>query len=379
MLASLLKNLMHRPSAAAAPSRAAASAGEFADTLLEECLVQAHAGVTDNYDPVRFSHDGVDRSQQFAVGRHAAYLRFFVENAAALHEAWQALDDEASRQLFRRLILYRMLGHLHVAIRPGIGWAAEEALYARARSYDRGESQLGVRGMFGPVRHHTDVPATHGTLALECWTGNVVYTAMKRQYFLARDGLEIGARPGDVVLDAGACFGDTAVYFADAVGEGGRVYAFDPLPAHQAVIDFNVAQNALQSRVVSVPLAVGEQSSAHPAPRQAASDGVAQPGFSLHTAAEDIPLISIDDYAEREKLERVDFIKMDIEGYELAALKGARRTLARCRPTLAISLYHRPQDFFEIPLWLKGNFPWYRLHLEHYTIFHEETVLFARA
>jgi len=377
MLASLLRNLMHRPSVA--PPRAASAPREFVDGVLQEFLLKAHEGVADNYDPVRFGFDGVDRSRQFDVGRHAAYLQFFIENAAAFRDAWQALEDEPSRQLFRRLILYRMLGHLHVAIRPGTGWAAEEALYAKAKAYERGESRLGVHGMFGPIRHYTDVPAAHGTLALDCWAGNVVYTTMKRQYFLARDGLDIGARPGDVVLDAGACFGDTAVYFANVVGEAGKVHAFDPLPAHQAVIDFNVAQNALQSRVVAVPLAVGERSSAHTASRPAASDGVAQPGFSLHATSADIPLISIDDYARREKLERVDFIKMDIEGYELAALKGARETLARCRPTLAISLYHRPQDFFEIPLWLKGNFPWYQLHLDHYTIFHEETVLFARA
>jgi len=383
MLASLLKNLMHRSPAAgvaAASPRAAASADEFAGSMLEELLIQAHASVTDNYDPVRFGYDGVDRSQQFEVGRHAGYLRFFVENSAALSAAWGTLEDEASRQLFRRLILYRMLGHLHVAIRPDAGWAAEQALYARAQAYDRGESQLGVSGMFGPIRHYTGVPAAHGTLALDCWAGNLVYTTMKRQYFLSRDGLQIGPREGDAIVDAGACFGDTAVYFANAVGERGRVYAFDPLAAHQAVIDFNVAQNALQSRVFTVPFAVGEHSKAPSGPSQTTRGGVAQPGFSLcSAAASDIPLVSIDDYAEREQLPRVNFIKMDIEGYELAALKGARETIARWRPTLAISLYHRPQDFFEIPLWLKDNFPWYRMHLEHYTIYHEETVLFAAA
>jgi FkbM family methyltransferase len=384
MLTSLLKNLMHRPPAAGVSRQATGaptpSVGEFVDGLLHEFLLQAHETVPDNYDPVRFGYDGVDRSHQFDVGRHAAYLKFFFDNASALCDVWRALDDDESRRLFRRLILYRLLGHLHVAIRPGADWANEDALYAKARTYDRGESRLGVRGMFGPIHHHTDVPAAQGTLALDCWTGNVVYTTMKRQYFLARGALAVGARPGDVVLDAGACFGDTAVYFANAVGERGRVHAFDPLPAHQAVIDFNVAQNALQSRVVTVPLAVGEHSSAPANPSQRASDSVAQPGFSLHgAAAQDIPLVSIDDYAEQAKLQRIDFVKMDIEGYELSALKGARRSLERHRPTLAISLYHRPQDFFEIPLWLKSHFPWYRLHLEHYTIYQEETVLFATA
>jgi FkbM family methyltransferase len=200
---------------------------------------------------------------------------------------------------------------------------------------------------------------------------------LKRQYFLSRGALSIAPRPGDVVLDLGACFGDTAVFFANTVGGEGRVYAFDPLPAHQAVIDFNVQQNGLGGRVVTVPLAVSDKTSAPGRAGPALAAGVAQPGFSLHAAPQDIPLTSIDDFARDQGVARVDFIKMDIEGYELAALRGARQTIARSRPRLAISLYHRPQDFFEIPLWLKREFPWYRLHLEHYTIHQEETVLFA--
>ena len=78
-----------------------------------------------------------------------------------------------------------------------------------------------------------------------------------------------------------------------------------------------------------------------------------------------------------ENLSRVDFIKMDIEGFELPALAGAERVIDQFRPRLAISLYHRPEDIFEIPLWIGNRFPWYSLHLDHYTIHHEETVLFA--
>jgi hypothetical protein len=76
---------------------------------------------------------------------------------------------------------------------------------------------------------------------------------------------------------------------------------------------------------------------------------------------------------------RVDFIKMDIEGAELDALRGAMHTLRRDRPRLAISLYHRISDFETIPRFLASLELGYRFYLDHYTIHAEETVLFATA
>jgi hypothetical protein len=104
---------------------------------------------------------------------------------------------------------------------------------------------------------------------------------------------------------------------------------------------------------------------------------LAQPGFSLHGATTEIPTITIDNFVREHDVPRVDFIKMDVEGSELAALIGAQQVIGQFRPRLAISLYHRHADFFEIPLWLRSHFPGYSLHLEHYTIHFEETVLFA--
>jgi hypothetical protein len=55
------------------------------------------------------------------------------------------------------------------------------------------------------------------------------------------------------------------------------------------------------------------------------------------------------------------FIKMDIEGAELDALKGAENTIRRYRPILAVCLYHRAEDIYEIPIFVKGICPDYRL------------------
>jgi hypothetical protein len=69
---------------------------------------------------------------------------------------------------------------------------------------------------------------------------------------------------------------------------------------------------------------------------------------------------------------------MDIEGAELGALRGAERTLREFRPRLAISVYHREDDLVEIPRYLDGLGLGYEFFLDHFTIYGEETVLFAQ-
>jgi hypothetical protein len=75
----------------------------------------------------------------------------------------------------------------------------------------------------------------------------------------------------------------------------------------------------------------------------------------------------------------IDFIKLDVEGAELDSIRGARESILRFKPKLAISLYHKPNDIFELILYVKDKFPFYSLHLDHYTIHGEETVLYCRA
>lgn len=58
---------------------------------------------------------------------------------------------------------------------------------------------------------------------------------------------------------------------------------------------------------------------------------------------------------------------------------GAAATLKLYRPRLAVSQYHKPEDYFEIPICLMTHFPFYRLYLDHYTMARDETVLYAIA
>lgn len=73
----------------------------------------------------------------------------------------------------------------------------------------------------------------------------------------------------------------------------------------------------------------------------------------------------------------VTFIKMDIEGAELEALKGAAGVIRRDRPKCAICIYHRPEDIVTIPLYIRQLVPEYRLYVRHYSNSEYETVLYA--
>lgn len=75
--------------------------------------------------------------------------------------------------------------------------------------------------------------------------------------------------------------------------------------------------------------------------------------------------------------EEITFIKLDVEGAELEVLKGAEATIRRCRPKLAVAIYHKQKDYFEIAEYIKAIVPEYRAHIRHYSSVNVDTVLYC--
>jgi hypothetical protein len=88
---------------------------------------------------------------------------------------------------------------------------------------------------------------------------------------------------------------------------------------------------------------------------------------------------SIDKLVEENNRPRLDFIKMDIEGAEMMALRGATETLKRFKPVLAISVYHKLIDFYEIPQEIDKLGLGYKFYFQHSALHGDETVVFADA
>lgn len=182
---------------------------------------------------------------------------------------------------------------------------------------------------------------------------------------------------GDCVVDGGGGWGDTALYFADSVGPDGRVLCFEFVPENLALPERNLAANpALAKRVAVVrhPLweRRGEQLGYTAAGGQSS---VARPGPEPHASAR---TESLDDLCEQRGIERDDLLKLDIEGAERSALRGAERILRRDRPKLAISVYHHLDDLATIPAWIADLDLDYDLHLDHRWPGVAETMLFGR-
>ena len=89
---------------------------------------------------------------------------------------------------------------------------------------------------------------------------------------------------------------------------------------------------------------------------------------------DEIETTSIDEYLQGDK---ATFIKLDVEGAELKALEGAKNTILRYHPKLAISLYHKPEDIFDIPNFIISLSDRYRFYLRHYQMSACETILYA--
>lgn len=104
---------------------------------------------------------------------------------------------------------------------------------------------------------------------------------------------------------------------------------------------------------------------------------LAQPGCSFisDTGSEEIQIVSLDEYMNGGK---VTFIALDIEGEEYKALKGAEQIIRTQKPKLAISVYHKPEDIYELPELIHSFRPDYKFYLRHYHILDmAETVLYA--
>lgn len=90
---------------------------------------------------------------------------------------------------------------------------------------------------------------------------------------------------------------------------------------------------------------------------------------------EKIPVDAIDNIVDKD--ERVTFIKMDIEGAELKALEGARNTISKWKPKLAICVYHKREDLITIPQFIKQIDMNYKLYLRAHYPYCSELVLYA--
>ena len=177
---------------------------------------------------------------------------------------------------------------------------------------------------------------------------------------------QVVIQPGDTVIDGGAHVG-TFTRYALAHGAA-RVIAVEPEPVNIACLEANLASEIAAGRVTLVKAGIWNEKT-YLTLRDSADNSA---GHSFVREVPDssklpgLPVLTLDEIVNELRLERVDFIKMDIEGAERRALEGARGTLARFRPRMAISSYHLHDDPDAIPAVVRKAQPAYQIHAKDY-------------
>ena len=185
------------------------------------------------------------------------------------------------------------------------------------------------------------------------------------------------------VIEGGVYDGKATVDFVENFPGGVRIYGFEPFieafdngkykQFFQGKKNVKIYREALWSKNDTLKFAKNAED-------EQASRIVGQDGEKEIWNISTITITkatSIDNFVENNSIKDIDFIKLDIEGAELMALKGAIKTLKKFRPQFAVSIYHSKKDLFEIPLFLRELFDNYIFKLGHYSNYWTETVLYG--
>jgi len=179
---------------------------------------------------------------------------------------------------------------------------------------------------------------------------NRAYFAYKRQFEDPFHQLTLRQpqlfKGGDV-LDIGANIGYTAMVFARAVDPGRRVYAFEPASENVRSLRATIASAGLENAVIPVHTAIGDRigdadlalNEFHPGDHRVQTGA---PSLANRRASERVRLTTVDAAVDEWRIDRVAFIKIDVQGYELRVCEGMTRTL-ETNPQAAVAVEYAPQ------------------------------------
>ncbi|AQR96989.1 FkbM family methyltransferase [Clostridium saccharoperbutylacetonicum] len=187
------------------------------------------------------------------------------------------------------------------------------------------------------------------------------------QYFVS-DIIHINEK--EIFLDGGAYVGDTIeafLKFSEKSFE--KIYSFEPDKSNVAKLKDFIVNNKIEDKVIV------EAKGLHSNTEILNFSSKCGSGSQISDNGDDtIEVVKIDEYFNNVP---VTFIKMDIEGSEMDALRGAQETIKKNKPKLAICCYHKIDDLWEIPLMIKKILPEYKIYMRHHSKYLYETVCYA--
>ncbi|MDE5832634.1 MAG: FkbM family methyltransferase [Desulfovibrio sp.] len=183
----------------------------------------------------------------------------------------------------------------------------------------------------------------------------------------------VSAEAGDTVIDAGLFDSSVLRNFALTVGSAGRVFGFEPEPDNYKFVLETLERFGDPGNITVVQKGLWSRKDRMNISQEGASGKLCRDGAS--SACE---VVDLDSFVRGNNIGKVDLIKMDIEGAELEALKGARETIIRDKPKLQICAYHKIDDLTDIPAYIDAIAPGYKFWFASHAPYLNEYIYYSR-
>jgi FkbM family methyltransferase len=157
------------------------------------------------------------------------------------------------------------------------------------------------------------------------WSSLAIYIQSQRDPCLQRF-IERSLAPGSTFVDVGANIGTYTILASSVVGPSGKVVAIEPHPFIFGYLQRNITVNRLQN-VFAVEVAVGAEPQTALMQYSEKNPGETHVTSQIHGKATQVPMARLDDVLSDLGVVTVDYLKIDVEGYELAVLRGAKRVI----------------------------------------------------
>lgn len=173
-----------------------------------------------------------------------------------------------------------------------------------------------------------------------------------------------------IIIDAGANMGGFSILTAFMGAK--KVYAFEPVPSTANSLSENVKLNKMQDKIIVVNKALGDKNYFSKICFRFCGDGDAKlidsktASLVKLTKCEKVEIIKLDDFVSDNKIKKIDFIKMDVEGFEKNVIIGAKKTILKFKPVLSLSAYHKLTDKEILPKVIKSIRKDYKIILNNF-------------
>lgn len=194
----------------------------------------------------------------------------------------------------------------------------------------------------------------------------------KDQYF---DRNLIDFKKVKCFVDAGMYIGDTIQSFIETTeGVYDKIYGFEPDEEIRSIAKNNLVD---YDNIVVIPKATSDFNGSIQVEKTLGVMQTIEKGIFSENAEADktFEVCKIDDCLAN-RTQKIDMLKMDVEGAEMASLRGASEMIKSDRPIMAICVYHKEEDLLDIPAFVEGLGVKCRLYLRHYSDNQTETVCY---